>query len=275
VKKIDFHTHSHYSDGTSRPEDLSRRAGKAGLELLILTDHDTVAGFPELLESAKLYKVSVACGIEINTADSGVHILGYGFKWDSPLLMETLSDFRARRRLRVEKMLEKLRSLGFPIDLEDVGEVSKESLGRPHIADALVKKGLVKSRQEAFDRLLSGGKPGYVESLGPSPKEAIELIRGFGGFASLAHPHIVKKSERITEWIEWGLEGLEGYYADLNHPQKWRDLAKEKNLLLTGGSDFHGPGSGRDKVFGVEIPDEVYQGFLKRLEACPDGIYRA
>lgn len=254
---------------------MALRASTGGLELLILTDHDSVAGFPELLEAAKARKAPVSCGIEINTADSGVHILGYGFEWDSPSLMKILADFRARRLMRVEKMVDKLKSLGFPINLDDVGRVSKESLGRPHIADALIKKGVVKSRKEAFDRWLSGGKPGYVESLGPSPKEAIELIRRFGGFASLAHPHIIKNPERIPEWVEAGLEGLEGYYADLNHPQKWRDLAQSKNLLLTGGSDFHGPGSGRDKIFGVQIPDEIYQAFLDRLLRCSHGIYRA
>ncbi len=254
---------------------MALRAEKASLELLILTDHDTVAGFPELLDAAKARKISVSCGIEINTADSGVHVLGYGFEWESPSLTKILSDFRSRRLMRVEKMVEKMKSLGFPISLDDVGNVSKESLGRPHIADALIKKGIVKSRQEAFDRFLSGGKPGYVESLGPSPKEAIEIIRLFGGFASLAHPHLIRKSEKISEWMEGGLEGLEGYYADLSHPQKWRDLAYSKNLILTGGSDFHGPGSGRDKIFGVQIPDEIYQKFLDRLSRCSNGIYRS
>jgi len=269
--------HSYYSDGTSSPENLVDRACAAKVELLILTDHDTVSGFPRLLAAANKTGLQVSCGIEINTADSGVHILGYGLAWNDPTLAEQLSQYRTRRLARVEKMISKLKDLGFSISMEDVAGVSRESLGRPHIADALIRKKIVQSRQEAFDRFLSGGKPGYVESLGPSPQEAIHLIQLYGGFASLAHPQIVKETSKIPDWIEMGLEGIEGFYAGLGHGKAsaWQDFAKRRNLILTGGSDFHGAGSGRDKDFGVEVPDDVYQAFIERLNRCSHGIHRA
>lgn len=276
MKKIDFHTHSYYSDGTSSPENLVSRAFEAGLELLILTDHDTVSGFPRLVKAAQEQKTPVSCGIEINTASAGVHMLGYGLAWDDPGLAETLAQFRQRRLKRVELMIEKLRGLGLPIGMEDVSGAARESLGRPHIADALMRKKIVQSRQEAFERFLSGGKPGYVESLGPSPQEAIALIRRHGGFPSLAHPQIVKETAKISEWVEMGLEGIERFYAGLSAGKSaaWGEFAKSRGLIETGGSDFHGPGSGRDKNFGMEIPDEAYQAFVERLSRCPHGIYR-
>lgn len=242
-----------------------------------MTDHDTVSGFPRLLNAAKENHIPVSCGIEINSSESGVHILGYGLSWEDPTLAEKLLQFRTRRFVRVEQMIDKLKGLGFPVSMDDVAGVSRESLGRPHIADALMRKGIVQDRKEAFDRFLSGGKPGYVESLGPSPKEAIELIHHFGGFASLAHPQIIKNSEKIPEWIGIGLEGIESFYAGLGNTKaaSWKDFGKSKNLILTGGSDFHGPGSGRDKNFGVDIPDEVYEVFAERLGRCSNGIYRA
>jgi hypothetical protein len=270
TKKVDLHTHSRYSDGTSSPADVVSRAKSAQLDLLFLTDHDTVAGFPEAEAAAKECGVDVRCGIEINTVEGSAHILGYGIRWKDPGLLERLSEFRERRVKRIRLILEKLAAKGFALSFDDVASGTRETLGRPHVADALKRKGIVKSRQEAFDRFLTPGKPGYVDSMGPTPEEAIQLIRDAGGFCSVAHPDTVAHKERFEEWAAIGLEGLEVYY-NTHSPSdivRYSGLAERFGLLATGGTDFHGPGSGRDKGLGVNLPEEVYGAFMERLAKC-------
>lgn len=271
MKKVDLHTHSFYSDGTSSPRHVVENAGKSGVSLLFLTDHDTLEGSQEALARGKELDLEVHCGIEINTADLGqVHILGYGFDFKNAVLAERLAEFRKRREKRVERIVENLNRCGVALSFEEVRAVSRQSLGRPHVADALKNKGVVKSRQEAFDRFLIRGKPGYAEPMGPSPEEAIALIREVGGFSSLAHPHVVKDISRLKEWARMGLEGIEVYYAGTKASvrSRFKSMADEIGLISTGGSDFHGPGSGRDGDLGVEIPDDVYGRFAERLSRC-------
>lgn len=244
---------------------------KDKVSLLFLTDHDTVSGFEEAQEAAKGAAIDLRCGIEINTVGWGeVHILGYGLRFHDAAFRGRLEEFRGRRKIRMQRIVEDLRKHGVDISMEDVQAGSHETLGRPHVADALRRKGLVKTRQEAFKRFLVKGKPGWVESMGPSPLEAIELIRAAGGFCSLAHPDTFAEKERLGDWVEAGLEGLEVYYS--NHTPsdivRYGNLADEHGLLKTGGSDYHGPGSGREKTLGVNIPDEEYDRFMERLAKC-------
>lgn len=215
--------------------------------------------------------MTLRCGIEINTVFSdNVHILGYGFRWDEPSFEARLAEFRGRRQTRIRRIVEKLQGLGLSITFEDVVGTSQETLGRPHVADALRRKGIVKSRQEAFNRFLIRGKPGYVESMGPSPEEAIALIRDHGGFCSLAHPQTLSDPALLPRWKALGLEGLEVYYGSHSPSEivRFQAVAGELGLLATGGSDYHGPGSGREKCFGVDVPDEVFAAFLSRLAAA-------
>ncbi len=247
------------------------RAKAASVEVLFLTDHDSVSGFPEALEAGRAAGLDVRCGIEINTAyKDSVHILGYGLDWTSPAFLARLAEFRERRTTRIRRIVENLRALGFPIDFADVQAASHETLGRPHVADALRRKGIVKNRQEAFNRFLIKGKPGYVDSMGPSVEEAIALIREAGGFCSIAHPDTVGDADEIAGWVERGLEGLEVYYGAHTPSDivRYQALAEKHGLLATGGSDYHGPGTGRDKALGVDVPDEVYGRFMERLAKC-------
>ena len=199
-----------------------------------------------------------------------MHVLGYGFRWQDAQFVERLERFRERRHARIGRIVEQLRKLGLPIAVEDVVAESHQTLGRPHVADALKRKGIVGSRQEAFNRFLAKGKPGYVESAGPTPEEAIALIREAGGFCSLAHPETLADESLLGEWKKLGLEGLEAYYSTHSASQTARflRLAAEHGLLATGGTDFHGPGTGRDKALGVEVPDEVFDRFTERLARC-------
>lgn len=240
--------------------------------MLFLTDHDSVSGFPEAQQAAQGSGTAVYCGIEINTSQSDqVHILGYGFDQTNPAFLSRLEEFRERRVQRVRKIVANLNAHGLPVSFEDVKTASHETLGRPHVADALRRKGLVRSRQEAFNRFLVRGKPGYVDPMGPTPEEAIALIRGAGGFAVLAHPETVKGvQDELPRWIEQGLEGLETYYG-AHSPSainRFAALASQYGLISTGGSDFHGPESGRDKALGVEVPEAVFERFLERFRSC-------
>jgi 3',5'-nucleoside bisphosphate phosphatase len=275
MRRVDLHSHSRFSDGTLTPAELVAHAKKSGVEILFLTDHDSVSGFTQAREAAA-EGLEVHCGIEINTCHKDqVHVLGYGFDWKSEAFLKKLEEFRARRELRAKMIVENLRACGLEISFEDVQSTSHETLGRPHVADALIRKHLVGSRQEAFNRWLIRGKPGYVEPMGPTPLEAVELIRAAGGFSSLAHPETVKDLEpELPAWIEAGLGGLEVHYAayKAGAVKRYAELADKYGLLRTGGSDFHGPGTGRTPRMGVEMPDEDFDRFWKRYE---NAIHRA
>lgn len=268
MKRLELHVHSSYSDGTLAPAEVVSRALASGVELLFLTDHDTVSGYPEAEAAGRAKGLEVFCGIEINTAERDqVHILGYGFNWKDEAFGLRLAEFRARRQLRIGRIIENLQRHGIDIRFEDLSSVSRESLGRPHVADVLKRKGVVSSRAEAFERFLTRGRPGYVEPMGPTPLEAIAAIRSAGGFASLAHPETVSALERdLPIWKDHGLEALEVYYGQhsTSAVSRYSELARREGLTATGGSDFHGPGTGRDRPIGVPVSEEVFDGFMEK-----------
>ncbi|MBI5240991.1 MAG: hypothetical protein HY926_11005 [Elusimicrobia bacterium] len=267
------------------------RAGKAGVSLLVLSDHDSVSGFPEGEAAARGAALDLRCGVEINTREGeNVHVLGYGIRWRDPALEEALAELRRRRVRRLEAVLAKLKDCGVDLSLAEVrgdspappavggrpassgpaSPGSPESLGRAHVADALKRKGVVPNRAEAFRRFLAAGRPAYVGSLGPSAAEAIALIRAAGGFAAIAHPGTVADLGVLESWVREGLEGIEVFYAGHSPSdiRRFQDLAARFGLIVTGGSDYHGRGSGRDGPLGVEVPDGVAERFLERLSRC-------
>ena len=269
--KVDLHTHSIYSDGTAAPAEVVARAEEAGVALLVLTDHDSVSGFPEALAAARGRSLDVRCGVEINTcAGDNIHILGYGIRREDKTLLAQLARFRERRVGRVRQILENLGRLGIELSYEDIREKSPETLGRAHVADALKRKGLVPHRAAAFHRFLAPGKPAYTPSQGPTPGETIALIREAGGFAVVAHPATVPHADDIESWVGQGLEGIEAYYG-MHSPSdvlRFREMAVRWGLLMTGGSDYHGRGLGRKSSLGVELPDEDCRRFLERIKRC-------
>lgn len=268
ARHADLHCHSRRSDGTLEPAEVVRRAHKAGVGLLVLTDHDTVSGCDEARAEAARLKLSFACGIEINTGEAdGVHVLGYGFDPESPGLAARLEAFRVRRQSRARLIVERLNALGVDLTMADVRGESTETLGRPHIADALRRKGVVKDRSEAFKRFLSPDGPAYVPPMGPTVADAVAAVKAAGGWTSLAHPGTVKRDLDLTPWVEAGLDGIEACYRAHSGPQTARFLesAKRYGLLVTGGSDFHGPGTGREDLGGVELPDAEYARIHDRL----------
>ena len=240
--------HTTASDGRLTPADLVERAGAAGLTTISVTDHDTVAALEEVTTAAKPKGIRVISGIEITAIDHGrdVHMLAYFFDPASATLAALLHSQRALRVMRVREIANTLAQLELPIDVESVLLASAarpgSTVGRPQIAREMVRAGHVKSVQEAFDRWLATGRPGFVPRTGPSPAEVIETIHGSGGLASFAHPGVTKRDELIKPLVDRGMDAIEVYHSDHTPDDviAYRGLADRLGTLVTGGSDFHG-----------------------------------
>lgn len=266
--RVDLHTHSWCSDGTCSPAELVRRAREKGVEALALTDHDTVSGWTEARREARRLGVRLACGIELNTREGDqVHVLGYGIDPRSAPLTRSLALFRRRRRERLARIIGRLRALDVEIEVDDFPAETRCSIGRPHVADALCRKGIVRDRKEAFRRFLRKGGPAYVPSMGPAMDEAIEAVRAAGGWACLAHPGMIARSFDVGPWVDIGLEGLEVYYPGHSRAQTSRllETAERYGLAVTGGSDYHGPESGHEEIGETELPEDAFRRIEDRL----------
>jgi predicted metal-dependent phosphoesterase TrpH len=250
MSRIDLHLHTTHSDGSYSPAEVLEFAKAAGVSALAITDHDIVSGLPEAMEAGSRLGIEVIPGVEISSryANSELHILGYGIDWRQPRLDERLQSLRESRHQRNPRIIERLNELGLDVTYEEVRELAgTESVGRPHIARVLMNKKVVASAKEAFDRYLAEGRPAFVPRELPEPTEAVAWIREAGGIAVLAHPTWVKESVeglgRLVERLKAdGLGGLEVYYSTHSAKQtgEYRSLAKRLDLLVTGGSDFHG-----------------------------------
>jgi predicted metal-dependent phosphoesterase TrpH len=268
---LDLHTHSTASDGLLTPAQLVALAAERGLRTLALTDHDTVAGIPEASAAASAAALRFVPGVELSThVESGeVHMLGYFIDTADPALREALTGFRAARAGRAEGMVARLGAAGAPIALDRVHAFAGGgSIGRPHVARALVEAGHAASINEAFERWLVRGRPGYVERFRLTPPDAIRLIRASGGVPVLAHPHSVDDLPGLLpRLLEAGLAGLECYYGDYDEPRK-RDylaLAKRHGLVATGGTDYHGgSGAHRRPLGSIYIPPRCVDDLAAR-----------
>lgn len=245
----DLHMHTNCSDGTLDPEALVWEALKNGLTTISITDHDVINAYAlaqKVVSSQKL-PLQIIPGVEINTnsANREVHVLGYHIDTDSGELAKRLKLLQEQRVIRVDKIIKKLNTLGYFINLEDILAVTREviSLGRPHIAKVLINKGYFQNKAEVFDKLLANGAPAYVPHIKLSVQEAVQLINAAGGIAVLAHPGLIKNDELVVELLsDYNFQGIEAYYP-LHTPNQVRyylDLAQKMNLLVSGGSDFHG-----------------------------------
>jgi len=226
-------------------------AAEAGLAAVAITDHDTVAGNAEAVEAGPVYGVEVVPGVEISVNHGGpsYHMLGYFVDYEYEPLLSNLEAIRRFRDERNEKIVARLNELDMPVTLEEIeAEARGESVGRPHVAAVLLRRGYVSSTQEAFDRYLAKGKPAYIDRDRLSAAGGIDLIRGAGGVAVFAHPCIYKWDDpddlrrTVAEFAEMGVVGLEGYYSGHTPEDERRitALADEFGLVVTGGSDFHG-----------------------------------
>ena len=250
---IDLHTHTNCSDGTDSPRELVNKAIVQGLEVLGISDHDTTSGWKEAIETLR-GSLKLALGSEISclTNDGvSVHMLGLLFDPDHEEMQRVLEETRDGRLPRMRKMIEKMRAEGMDISMEDVEQAmpAGATMGRPHLADALVAKKIVKSRDEAFIDLLHNESRFYVSHAAPTPTEAIALIRRAGGVAVIAHPFAshrgqILKAEDFSELVTAGLNGIEVDHRDQNPDERamLRAIAHELDLVITGSSDYHGTG---------------------------------
>jgi predicted metal-dependent phosphoesterase TrpH len=240
--KIDLHSHTRMSDGTLSPQELADFMGEREVEVFSISDHDTLAAYGnfEAPPGAR-----VITGIEINTTwrENEVHVLGYGVPLGPSPITELLEYNQTQRRLRAVTMVERLREAGYDLTLEDVLYESggADAIGRPHVAKALVRKGVVDSVDAAFRQALSRGRPGYVPQIYTTPQHAIETIAAAGGFPVLAHPGRLKDRGLINEIAGHGLRGLEVFYPlhDAADTREFAETAKRYGLVMTGGMDFH------------------------------------
>jgi 3',5'-nucleoside bisphosphate phosphatase len=281
---IDLHIHSTASDGTLSPVAILRLAEKLNLAAIAITDHDTLNGTRDLLEAAGSSPVRVLTGIEISTtppASYGIsgsfHILGYGFRLNDPVLSQTLETLQFARENRNPLIISRLNAMGMDITLEEVNQASGEAqIGRPHIAQLMVKKGFVQTFDEAFDAFLGFNKPAYVDKFRLDCQKAILMITEAGGMPVLAHPYLLKISDNsrmeslVATLKEMGLQGIEAYYPEhsAENVEFYSRIALSHDLAITGGTDFHGTikpdiqmGCGKGDFF---VPYSVYELLLKR-----------
>lgn len=268
--KIDLHIHSTASDGKFSPADIVHKSAELGLGVIALADHDTVDGIAPALAAALAFpSLKVIPGVEINTdvPHGEAHVLGYFIDCSNQELLDTLSRLRNSRKERGRKMVDKLRGLGINIDWGRVQEIAGSgAIGRPHIAQAMLEKGYISSNKEAFVKYIGREGPAYVEREKINPAEAVELVLRAKGLPVLAHPLTVDDPEAmIIELKAAGLAGVEAHYNGYSAEEVNRlvGLANKHNLIVTGGSDYHGLDASSETMIGnINMPAKAVERFL-------------
>ena len=286
MNEVDLHTHTTASDGALTPAQLVARAAKLALKIMAVTDHDSTEGIREAQAAGQAHSIEVIAGVEINTDVPGseVHVLGYFVDPFHPELNAQLARIREGRIGRARKMAEVLTEMGAPVRFERILEIAGEgSVGRPHVAQALLEAGHVTSFGEAFDKYIGRNSPAYVERMKFTPAEACALIRRAGGVPVIAHPVHFDRYGAIKsgfdfrallpEMIAAGLAGLEVYYPgyDAITIEHLLGVARRNGLLVTGGTDFHGIRANEPDLGSVFVPRKA----IRRLrEACTAAVSR-
>ena len=269
----DLHMHTNASDGLLSPEELVSAAKQAGLGYIAITDHDTVDGICQLYEQG-LYPASgikIIPGIEFSAhhPDSEIHILGYNVDIYNRELRDRLNDVVEARWTRFSTMVEKIQALGYDLSETDVLEIAdgSTSISRSHVAQAMVRKGYFASVKEVFDQLLVKGRPAYVSHFRLEPEEIIDLIKNSGGTPVLAHPKLIYNDELVEELLKKGIEGIEAIYPkhDEADTARYLAMADKYNLLVTGGSDYHGiPGRWPEHIGEFIVEDKYAQELYRQ-----------
>ncbi|MFM7463636.1 MAG: PHP domain-containing protein, partial [Actinomycetota bacterium] len=249
----DLHTHSNESDGTDTPLELLNKVAEAEIDRFALTDHDSIAGWQQIKDLVpKGIELVIGAEVSCQREDAlSVHMLGFLFDPENKALIDSMNETRGNRITRMERIVGRLQEAGIDISVEDVyAEVSEgATIGRPHLADAMIRKGIVRERGEAFERFLHNRSKFYIPDASPTPEEAIRLIKEAGGVAVIAHPFAslrgrIISSEYLESLIDAGLDGIEIFHRDHSEGEREQLLALVRRyaLLVTGGSDYHGKG---------------------------------
>lgn len=241
----DLHIHTNASDGSDTPDEVVKKAVKQGLRAIAISDHDTLNGVIPAQEAAREYSLEVISGVEVNTYYQGseIHILGYHIKPDNDEFTSKLRELQGDRLDRIARMVKKLRTLDIHIDLDRVLELARgATIGRPHVARAMVESGYVASPQAAFNTYLGAGKPAFIPRERLTPQEAVGLITRVGGVPVLAHPGLISNDKILPMLLGAGIKGLEVWHVKhtplmVNY---YLNITKKNKLIATGGSDYHG-----------------------------------
>lgn len=246
----DLHIHTTFSDGVYTPEKIIAQARVSGIAAIAITDHDNIQAYDRAARTIHFRHLGIQLirGVEIDTDYKGkdVHVLGYHFDPENQPLLQAMAWTRVGRITRIRKIIQKINQLGYPITLEEVREEAhgSKSLGRPHIARVLVKKGLFSHTQAVFDALIASGRPAYCRQVKMQPKEAVDLLHGAGGIAVLAHPAEIGNPGLVEELLDRvPFDGMEVWHPSIlkeKPPHDWLQVAKNHGLLTSGGSDLHG-----------------------------------
>ncbi|HYH11240.1 MAG TPA: PHP domain-containing protein [Thermomicrobiales bacterium] len=268
---VDLHAHTTASDGTVIPADLVDLAAERGIRVIAITDHDTIDGIPAAKRRADEQNITLVPGVELSTTERGaeIHVLGFGLNVMDEALREDLARLAAARYRRIVTMIEKLRDAGYLIDGDAIlAQANEGSIGRPHVARALIELGAVSSVDEAFDRLLRPGRPGWVPREPFSPEQAVQLLAHHGAVPVLAHPFSTGEVDAVLDrLVPVGLKGMEVWYGEYDDTQReaLRAIAASRDLLATGGSDYHGPGFRTGRELGTA--PVTYEIFERLIEA--------
>ncbi len=269
----DLHMHTYYSDGSFSPDEVIRRAAARKITVVSITDHDSVNGIQEAIDCGMKYNVEVIPGIELSATcgEREVHILGYFIDYQNKELQNYLEFFRGERVKRAREMVSRLNELQIPVSIDDVlNNAEGRSIGRPHVAEAVLETGRVKNYLEVFHKFIGFGCPAYVEKYRLDVKEAVTMIARAGGLSFIAHPNDTLAESVLFDIIKAGIDGIETVHPSLN-PSKsnyYRGIAREYYLLESGGSDFHG--GKRDDEMNIGrygVPVEYIDAMRKRLVA--------
>jgi 3',5'-nucleoside bisphosphate phosphatase len=277
----DLHLHTRYSDGTFTPRELVQRAAQSGFVAIAVTDHDTLDAIPEALAAGKEFGVEVIPGVEITSRSEAqeLHMLGYlfGESWRDPNLRAVLDHATRVRKQRIEQFVDKLNGLGVALTVDDVYACSDcGTVGRPHVAMALQKRGVVASVDEAFTRFLKRGKPAYVERHRMDTAETIGHIKRAGGVAVLAHPGLNNLDKRIREMVDQGLGGIEVWHTRHSPSQTkhYLEMADALGVCATGGSDCHGPVRDGVLLGKIKLPYERVEALKQRCKGVVGAVPR-
>lgn len=273
--RADLHCHTTCSDGTLSPIQLIQHAKQLDLQGLAITDHDSIDAYASALPAAQEAGIELISGVEFSAEhdDASIHVLGYSFSLDNPLIHQLCQQHKLRRETRNRAILERLAAYNMPLTEEDIIACtsqdmpqSQHTIGRPHIAQAMVKKGYVNELLDAFRLYIGEGKPCYVPGKAFHVDETIDFIHQANGFAILAHPYLIKETHLVPALLKMPFDGLEGYYARLTAGQynRWIKIANAKNWLITGGSDFHGEIKANNPLGCSWIGEDTFRVLQKR-----------
>lgn len=270
---VDLHSHTTRSDGRNEPPELARLARAAGIDVLAVTDHDTLDGIAPAAEEGRRIGLRVIAGVEMSSQFEGrdVHVLGIGIDPSHRALNDQLESMRRERRERVKKICEALSRQGVPLEPGDVlAEAGGKSVGRKHVARAMVKKGFVPNDETAFEKYLGEGAPAHVRSTEIPPSAAASFIRGAGGLPVLAHPHFFDDDALVGRILDSTLfAGIEAYhrYEKPGRHVAFLAIARERNLIATGGSDYHGDDHPHNAGLGEHLtPADEWDRIQRRLQ---------